>query len=150
MRSRLPLFKTSNIHLSSSPTQVCAPNSTKPSSLSPKIEKSGSPILSSIKLYVGQKLKYTYNLSIVVDGVAVLSFHKNTSEDSTCGFHYTIQKYNGSYSTQPRRQFIFKNALQALLICHQTSITFSPQATSPIHLSEIFSSTVQSMDTASL
>ena len=59
--SRLPLFNTFNVHLLSSTTQVCAPISTKWSSLSPKIEKSDSPIWSSAKIYVGQKLKYTSN-----------------------------------------------------------------------------------------
>ena len=136
LRSRLLPFKTSNVHLLSSPIQACAPICTKSSSPIPKIEKSESPIWSSKEFYVGQKLKYTYNLARVVDAVTVLRIHKNNSEDWTCGFHYTIQKYNGVYSTQPRRQFILKRlALQYLLISHKISITLSPQATTPSHLS---------------
>ena len=45
-----PLF---NVRITSSPTQLCAPISTKLSSSSPKIEKSDSPIRSSVKFYVG-------------------------------------------------------------------------------------------------
>ena len=121
--SRLPPFNTSNLHILSSPTQLCAPISTKSSSLSPKIEKSDSPIWSSSKIYVGQKLKYTSNFSVVVDGIDVLSIYNNTSEDLKCGFHYTIKKSNRVYSTHLRRQFIFKKLLfkiSSYVIKHQS------------------------------
>ena len=49
------------------------------------------------------KIEVHFQFSRVVDGVAVLSIHNNTSEYSECGFHYTIHKSNGVYSTQPRR-----------------------------------------------
>ena len=41
------------------------------------------------------KLNYTSNLTRFIDDIVVISIHKNTSEESTCGFHYTTQKYNG-------------------------------------------------------
>ena len=103
------------------------------------------------KIICWKKQKYTFNLDRVIDGVVVLSIHKNTSEDSTCGFNCTIQKSNGIYSMQYKSQiYLQETAHQALRICHQISITFSPQETTISHLSEIFLYTVQSMDTASL
>ena len=64
-------------------------------------------------------MKYTYNLAIVVDAVALLSIHKKAWEDWTCGFHYTIQKYKRVYSTHPRSQFI----LNKLLLKISSSVT---------------------------
>ena len=134
MISRIRLFNTSNVHLLSSPTQVCAPISTKSISPSPKIDKPYSPIWSSPKVYIGLNLNYTSNLSRVVDTIHQTQHGVFTPPSKT---------FNGVYSMQPRKQFIFKKLIvklsssvikhqshfhpniqwtdrQALIICHQT------------------------------
>ena len=55
-----------------------------------------SPILSSSKSYVGQKLEYISNVTKVIYGIIFLSIHKNASADPTCGFGYNIQQFNGA------------------------------------------------------
>ena len=46
--------------------------------------------------------------------------------------------------------YLPKTTPRALLLCHQTPITFEPQETAPSNLSEILSSTVQLIDPAYL
>ena len=82
LETKTHLLKIYTIYPLSFPTQLCAPISTKWSSPSQKIEKSNSKIRSSAKIYVGKKMKYTYNVTIVIDDVVIRSTNKNTSADS--------------------------------------------------------------------
>ena len=75
---KTPPFNNYNVSPLSSPTQLCAPISTKSNSPSPKIEKSDSTIQTPAIFYVGQKLKYTSNVTTIIDDVFVLSIHNIT------------------------------------------------------------------------
>ena len=104
----------------------------KLSSLIPKIEKPESPIWSPDNFSVGKKMKYTSNVTKFIDGV-VISTHKNTSGDPTCGFHYTIRNFNEVNRHITEEIYPQKSARQVINLIHQTSITSATQATSPIH-----------------
>ena len=93
-RSRPP-FKTYKVDIVSSPTQFRALISTKLSSPSTKSKNKDYPIWSSTECFAGQKIKHTSNVNRFIDSFVVLRNNKNTRADSTCSFHYNIQKYIG-------------------------------------------------------
>ena len=54
-----------------------------------------------MKFYVGQKLKYAFNVNQVIDNIIVLNIHKIISKDFKCGFHNTNQKFNRATQCSP-------------------------------------------------
>ena len=52
---------------------------------------SESPIWLSERFYVGQTLKYIYNVTMVINNFILLIVHKDTSEELTCSFYYNIR-----------------------------------------------------------
>ena len=63
--------------------------------LSSKIVKSESPIISSANVFSSQIMKYTSNVTRVIDDGVLLRTPKDNQSDPTCSFHYTIQQSNG-------------------------------------------------------
>ena len=104
---KTPPLKTSNVRLLSSQTQFCPPISTKSSSTSPFFSE--SPIWSSKKNYVGQKLKYISNATKVIDGGIFLNIKNDTLADPACVFHYTIRQSNGVTWRSPEEKLPLEN-----------------------------------------
>ena len=63
--------------------------------------------------YAGQKFKYNSTVTRAVDNGVVLRIYKDTSEDPTCDFYYTIWQSNGVTQHIPEEHLSSENCLSS-------------------------------------